>query len=138
MLLCGLSGLGAEIAKNIILAGIKSITFLDHCQLNANDACVQFLADSKAIGQNRAAASLQRAQALNPMVEISVDESDVVDKPNEFFTGFDVVVAIGASEKELLRIDGVCREAGVSFFAADLWGAFGWSFTDLCEHTFVE
>ena len=30
VLLVGVRGLGAEVAKNIVLAGIKSITMLDH------------------------------------------------------------------------------------------------------------
>ncbi len=30
MLLAGLGGLGAEVAKNLILAGVKGLTMLDH------------------------------------------------------------------------------------------------------------
>ena len=30
MLLVGLGGLGAEVAKNLILAGVKGLTMLDH------------------------------------------------------------------------------------------------------------
>lgn len=36
VLLAGLGGLGAEVAKNLILAGVKGLTLLDHEQvLNA-------------------------------------------------------------------------------------------------------
>lgn len=34
MLLAGLSGLGAEVAKNLILAGVKGLTLLDHEQVH--------------------------------------------------------------------------------------------------------
>lgn len=34
MLLVGLGGLGAEVAKNLILAGVKGLTLLDHEQVN--------------------------------------------------------------------------------------------------------
>lgn len=138
VLLCGLNGLGAEIAKNVILAGIKSITLLEHRKLDATDVCSQFLAPGGALGKNRAAASLARAQALNPMVEIVVDESDVADKPDDYFGNFDVVVVTEASTEQLVRIDNACRVGGVSFFAGDVWGMFGWTFTDLQEHNFVE
>ena len=37
MLLIGLRGLGAEIAKNIVLAGIKSLTLLDHTEVSNNN-----------------------------------------------------------------------------------------------------
>lgn len=35
MLLVGLKGLGAEVAKNLILAGVKALTLLDHHQVSA-------------------------------------------------------------------------------------------------------
>ena len=34
MLLAGLGGLGAEVAKNLILAGVKGLTLLDHEQVH--------------------------------------------------------------------------------------------------------
>lgn len=34
MLLAGLGGLGAEVAKNLILAGVKGLTLLDHEQVS--------------------------------------------------------------------------------------------------------
>lgn len=33
VLLAGLGGLGAEVAKNLILAGVKELTLLDHEQV---------------------------------------------------------------------------------------------------------
>lgn len=33
VLLAGLGGLGAEVAKNLILAGVKGLTLLDHEQV---------------------------------------------------------------------------------------------------------
>lgn len=138
ILISGLNGLGAEIAKNIILAGVKTVTLLDDQVVKEADFCSQFLVPQSALGTNRAEASLSRAQQLNPMVELKVDTEALAKKPDDFFKGFDVVCIIGASTEQLLRIDGVCREAGVKFFAADLWGMFGFSFADLQEHNFVE
>lgn len=34
VLLAGLGGLGAEVAKNLILAGVKGLTLLDHEQVH--------------------------------------------------------------------------------------------------------
>ena len=48
----GLNGYGAEVAKNIILAGVKSVTFMDHRSLSALDACSQFLAPKDQVGKN--------------------------------------------------------------------------------------
>lgn len=136
--MCGLSGLGAEIAKNIILSGIKSITFLDHRNITSSDACSQFLAARTEVGKNRAEASLLRAQALNRMVEISVDTERLDTKPDEFFTNFDVVVVTETDTKTMVKVDNVCRMNSVNFFAGDVWGTFGYSFADLQEHNYVE
>lgn len=138
ILICGLNGFGAEIAKNVILAGVKSITLLDHENVSEVDFCSQFLAPRDSVGKNRAEASLLRAQALNPMVEIIVDTEKLADKSDEFFRNFDVVVVTEATLKLQVRIDNACRLLGVKFFAGDVWGMFGYSFADLQEHTFVE
>lgn len=137
-MLCGLSGFGAEIAKNIILAGVKSITLLDHQNVSEADFCSQFLAPQESLGTNRAEASLLRAQALNPMVEIIVDNSNLDEKPDEYFRNFDVVVITESTTKTQIRIDNACRLMGVKFFAGDVWGTFGYSFADLQEHYFAE
>lgn len=138
ILICGLNGLGAEVAKNIILSGVKSVTLCDHNNVTEADFCSQFMAPQTNIGKNRAEASLLRAQALNPMVKIVVDKENLNEKPDEFFTRFDVVVVIEAPLKTLVRIDNACRLKGVKFFAGDLWGMHGYTFADLQEHDFVE
>lgn len=43
ILIVGLSGLGAEIAKNLILAGPKLVTLLDDHEITGNDSLSQFL-----------------------------------------------------------------------------------------------
>lgn len=44
-------------------------------------------------GQNQAQASLERAQFLNPMVEVKADTDQVESKPDDFFLQFDAVSA---------------------------------------------
>ena len=50
VLLIGLGGLGAEIAKNLTLSGIKSLTLLDHTVAGANSS--NFLVNHELIGKN--------------------------------------------------------------------------------------
>ena len=64
----GVSGLGAEITKNLVLSGINSMDLVDDAKVGDMDATSQFLAPRDQLGQNRAEASLQRLQQLNPMV----------------------------------------------------------------------
>ncbi|XP_010154534.1 PREDICTED: SUMO-activating enzyme subunit 1, partial [Eurypyga helias] len=89
VLLVGMKGLGAEVAKNLILAGVKGLTMLDHQQVSQEDTRAQFLIPAGSLGRNRAEASLERAQNLNPMVDVKADPESVESKPEGFFTQFD-------------------------------------------------
>ncbi|KAK2174456.1 hypothetical protein NP493_801g02066 [Ridgeia piscesae] len=139
VLLVGIGGLGAEVAKNIVLSGIKSLTILDHQQVTEAARCSQFLIDHTAhLGHNRALSSLERTQLLNPMVSVSADAADVADKPDDFFRSFDVICATCCSEQQLLRINDLCRANGSLFFAGDVFGYYGYMFADLNQHEFAE
>lgn len=138
VLICGLNGLGAEVAKNVILAGVHAVTFQDEKNVTELDACSQFLVPHSGVGKNRALESLPRAQALNPMVELKAECKALTDLADDFFQNFNVVVVVEGPTQELVRIDNACRLAGVKFFAGDVWGMFGYCFADLQEHNFVE
>lgn len=138
ILIAGLNGLGAEIAKNIILGGVKAVTFLDSKAVTELDFASQFFIPRDQHGKNRAESSLIRAQALNPMVDVKADTGALGDKDESFFTQFHVVVILEASGEEQIRINKICRANNIKFYAADMWGMFGYSFVDLQEHEFVE
>ncbi|KAM7361317.1 SUMO1 activating enzyme subunit 1 [Cochliomyia hominivorax] len=138
VLISGLSGVGAEVTKNIILSGVNSVKLNDDKIVTEEDFCSQFLVSRSALGTNRAEASIERAKALNPMVEISAEIEPLSKKDVVFFEAFDVIVVIGANNEELVRIDKICREKNIKFFAGDVWGTFGFCFADLQHHQFVE
>ncbi|XP_012277095.1 SUMO-activating enzyme subunit 1 [Orussus abietinus] len=138
VLLVGMNGFAAEVAKNVILAGVKSITFLDHRNLTAEDMCSQFLAPKTEIGKNRAEASVQRAQNLNPMVIVNADTTKVDNKPDSYFANFDVVCVSECTITQTRRINNACRKHNVKFFVGDVWGMFGYTFADLDTHEFAE
>uniref|UniRef100_A0A336K9T0 SUMO-activating enzyme subunit 1 n=1 Tax=Culicoides sonorensis TaxID=179676 RepID=A0A336K9T0_CULSO len=137
ILIAGLNGAGAEVAKNIILSGVKSVTLLDDKLVTELDFCSQFFVPQNALGKNRAEASEKRAQALNPMVEVKVDIGNFANMSDEYFKDFDVVCISEGKIEDLVRVDNICRAANVKFFAFDLWGMFGYSFADLKEHEFA-
>ncbi|XP_053974789.1 SUMO-activating enzyme subunit 1 isoform X2 [Hylaeus volcanicus] len=138
VLLIGLNGFGAEVAKNIILAGVEAVTFLDHRNVTVEDRCSQFLTPRDTLGKNRAEASLQRAKNLNHMVNIEADTSKVEDKPDAYFCNFDVVCASECTITQMKRINKICRKHNVKFFAGDVWGTFGYTFADLKVHEYAE
>lgn len=111
---------------------------VDDKKVSEEDATSQFLAPRDQVGSNRAEASLQRLQQLNPMVEVTADATNSETKDAEFFQKFDVVIATTCSQAELVRINSICRAAKILFYAGDVFGFFGFSFMDLVSHNYVE
>ncbi|XP_077174767.1 SUMO-activating enzyme subunit 1 [Paroedura picta] len=107
-------------------------------KVSPEDAQAQFLLPVDSEGKNRAEASLERARDLNPMVDVKADQEDVEQKPEEFFTQFDVVCLTCCSQEVLMKIDQICQKNGIKFFAGDVFGYHGYMFADLGEHEFVE
>ncbi|XP_055556066.1 SUMO-activating enzyme subunit 1 [Falco cherrug] len=141
VLLVGMKGLGAEVAKNLILAGVKGLTMLDHQQVSAEDTRAQFLIPAGSLGRNRAEASLERAQNLNPMVDVKADAESVESKPEEFFTQFDAVrlPKPAAPRDVMVKVDQICHKKQRQVFSpATFFGYHGYMFADLGEHEFVE
>lgn len=132
VLLAGLGGLGAEVAKNLILAGVKALTLLDHEQVSEESCRAQFLVPPLTpAGQNRAQASLERAQNLNPMVQVHADPDNVQDKDDRFFLQFHAVVLTCCSRDVLVRVDQLCSQNNIKVFCGDVYGYYGYMFTNL-------
>lgn len=138
VLLVGIRGLGAEVCKNLVLSGVKSVTIVDPHPVNEEDFVSQFLVQRQDLGKNRAESSLQRAQQLNPMVQVTADTADISNKHDSFFQNFDLVVVTNCSADQLIHINEVCFSSGVKFFAADVFGFYGFMFADLGKHKYVE
>lgn len=138
VLLVGMRGLGAEVAKNLILAGVKGLTMMDHQEVCEEDSRAQFLIPTGCLGRNRAEASLERAQNLNPMVEVTVTKDNIEEKDEDFFKDFDAVCLTCCSRDLLVKVNQICHKRGIKFFMGDVFGYHGYMFADLGEHEFVE
>jgi ubiquitin-activating enzyme E1 len=77
ILIYGLSGLGAEIAKNVILSGVKSVRLHDDRETSFGDLSSQFYLSEADIGKNRAMACLDKLKELNNYVETTASEGEV-------------------------------------------------------------
>jgi tRNA A37 threonylcarbamoyladenosine dehydratase len=87
ILISGMGGLGVEIAKNIILAGVKSVTIHDRSNTTFYDLSTQFYLNESYIGQNRAKCCLNQLAELNTYVPIYLNTDEL---NNEFLTKFQV------------------------------------------------
>jgi ubiquitin-activating enzyme E1 len=76
VLIVGLKGLGVEIAKNIALAGVKSLTLYDPAPTVISDLSSQFFLHPEDVGKPRAAVTAPRVAELNAYTPVSVHQSD--------------------------------------------------------------
>jgi len=75
VLIVGLKGLGVEIAKNIALAGVKSLTLYDPAPAAIADLSSQFFLHVEDVGKPRALVTAPRVAELNAYTPVSVHES---------------------------------------------------------------
>eukprot|EP01025_Chloroclados_australasicus_P042612 TRINITY_DN4529_c0_g2_i3.p1 TRINITY_DN4529_c0_g2~~TRINITY_DN4529_c0_g2_i3.p1 ORF type:complete len:190 (-),score=25.36 TRINITY_DN4529_c0_g2_i3:233-802(-) len=70
ILICGLKGVGVEIAKNVVLAGVKSVILLDNGVVKHTDLASQFYLQQEDVGKKRAEACVAKVQQLNTAVKV--------------------------------------------------------------------
>ncbi|CAL1609434.1 unnamed protein product [Knipowitschia caucasica] len=130
VLIAGMRGLGVEVAKNVILAGVKSVTVQDEGLAQWKDLSSQFFLSESSISQNRAECSLQQLKALNPAVHVSM-HSGALDQ--QLLLQFQVVVLTDSSLDDQKRFGDVCHSHGIKFIVADTKGLCGQLFCDFGE-----
>jgi ubiquitin-like 1-activating enzyme E1 A len=139
VLLIRIKGLANEIAKNLVLAGIHSITVIDHEPVTEDDLGAQFFINESHIGQNRAQASVSEIQRLNPRVKVTADTDNIELKPDlrTYVAPFDLVIATDLSFTTASLVSAACRMALKPSYVAGTHGMYGYIFADLIQHTFT-
>ncbi|KAG9000623.1 hypothetical protein FRB94_009580 [Tulasnella sp. JGI-2019a] len=131
VLVVGAKGLGTEIAKNIVLAGVKSVTIFDPEPVQVSDLGTQFFLRARDVGQARGAVTAPRLQELNAYVPVR----DLGGSPGQSITtdlikGFQVVVLTNVPLSKQLEINDWTHKNGVHFISAGTNGLFGTAFND--------
>ncbi|KAI2898698.1 hypothetical protein CBS11852_3632 [Aspergillus niger] len=137
ILLITFKSLANEVAKNLVLAGIGSLTIVDHEVVTEEDLGAQFFINEEHLGQNRAQAAAPSVRAMNPRVQLHIDTEDIHLKQPDFFAQFDITIATELDFPTYTTINAACRIANRPFYAAGLQGFYGFVFADLISHDFV-
>lgn len=130
VLIVGLKGLGVEIAKNIALAGVKSLTLYDPAPAAIADLSSQFFLRPDDVGKPRDQVTAPRVAELNAYTPIHVHESPSLTDNLSQFDKYQVVVLTDTPWKDQLLIGDYCHEKGIYFVVADTFGLFGEIFCD--------
>ncbi|EKD19134.1 ThiF family protein [Drepanopeziza brunnea f. sp. 'multigermtubi' MB_m1] len=137
ILLITMKALANEIAKNLVLAGIHSLTVVDHENITENDLGSQFFISESDVGMNRAEAAAPQIRKLNPRVSVIVDQENVKEKSPDYFGRFDVVIATDLLPDSLNIINTATRINHKAFYAAGVHGFYGFIFSDLIQHDYL-
>lgn len=132
VLIVGLKGLGVEIAKNICLAGVKSISLYDPTPAAIADLSAQFFLREEDVGKRRDEASAPRLAELNTYTPVSVAPDNVLTDLSQL-SRYKAVVLTDYPLSKQLRINAYCHENKISFVSVCTHGLFGSIFCDFGE-----
>lgn len=134
VLISGMRGLGVEVAKNIILGGVKSVCIHDQGNAEWADLSSQFYLRENDLGKNRAEVCHPSLAELNNYVPVSTHTGPLTE---DFLIDFQVVVLTNSSLDEQLRVGELCHDQSIKFIVADTRGLFGQLFCDFGEDMVV-
>jgi len=130
----GLGSLGAEIVKNLVLAGIGEMTLVD----NHKPAEKTLLMTSGTDFATRAESSLARVRELNPNVKVTLGSGWTEDKDADFFKEFTLVILSGVvCKNEVIRMTKILRELKIKCIVGATFGLYGVGFNDFLDHEYV-
>lgn len=130
VLVAGLRGLGVEIAKNIALAGVKSLTLFDPKPAALQDLSSQFFLRPEDVGKPRASVTVPRVSELNPYTPVQEFSGADLTSDLSQLKQFQVVVLTDTSLNDQIKIADYCHDNGIYVVITDTYGLFGTIFTD--------
>ncbi|WVZ24288.1 hypothetical protein V8G54_002832 [Vigna mungo] len=142
VLVYGMKGTVAEFCKNIVLAGVGSLTLVDDRVATEEAFSSNFLIPSVEDvygGKTLAELCCNSLKDFNPMVRVSVEKGDLSSFDVEFFSKFNVVVVSCCSLSAKVKLaNDKCRKLSkrVAFYAVDCRDSCGEVFVDLQDYKY--
>jgi ubiquitin-like 1-activating enzyme E1 A len=100
VLICGMKGLHAEVAKNLVLAGVN-VTIQDSNIVDISDLGANCFLRVDDIGKNVALSCHEPIQALNGYSDVVCEMRPIASIEDTFFTHFNVVLLSAESSEEV-------------------------------------
>lgn len=138
VLMVGLGGLAAEVAKNVVLAGLGQVCILDSTMTTEEDLGANYFLTEEDVGKKtRAQGARPRLNDLNPLCEVVAMDGETQALGEDKVKEFDVVCISGHDATFCRKINAICRKHSIGFFAADSHGLFASFFIDLNSHQYT-
>ncbi|KAK4395591.1 SUMO-activating enzyme subunitB-1 [Sesamum angolense] len=143
ILVSGLKGTVVEFCKNIVLAGVGSVTLNDDRLVTEELLSANFLVppdENVYSGKSLAELCCDSLTDFNPMVRVSVEKGEVSKFSADFFDKFDVVVISSCSLSTKQSINEKCRKSlkRIAFYTVDCRDSCGEIFVDLQNYIYTK
>ena len=122
------TGLGAEVAKNLVLAGVSKVDVHDPSPAAFTDLSSNFLLQEDDVGHPLDRHAAERLAPMNPYVRVQAIPGPFWQAAD--LRGYTAIVAIDRPLKEQIQLCRAAREAGCQLICADSRGVFGRVFCD--------
>ena len=136
VLIVGMRGLGIEIAKNIVLSGIKELKIYDENIIIINDLGSNFFLSEKNVGKPRDISCLSKIRELNSYVNVDIFRENLEEK----IDNFDVIIFTEIMNTNyLFSINELCHKKKVKFIYCLNLGLSCYIFSDFGdEHIIID
>ncbi|KAK4458491.1 hypothetical protein QBC42DRAFT_300244 [Cladorrhinum samala] len=134
VLIVGQKGIGVEIAKNIALAGVKSLTLYDPTPAAIADLSSNFFIRPEDVGKPRDQVVAPRVAELNAYTPVHIHNSPSLTDDLSQFDKFQVVVLTNTPLNARLTIGDYCHQKGIYVVATETAGLFASVFCDFGEN----
>ncbi|CAX65051.1 E1 ubiquitin-activating enzyme [Caenorhabditis elegans] len=131
VLISGLGSVGVEIAKNLILGGVRHVTIHDTKLAKWSDLSAQYYLRDADVGHNRATSCYERLAELNDSVNVQVSTDELTE---EFVKTFDLVVLTDAARTAQRQIAAWTRAHNRRILITDARGVFSYIFNDFGDN----
>ncbi|KAK1305491.1 SUMO-activating enzyme subunit 1B-1 [Acorus calamus] len=143
ILVSGMNGTIAEFCKNVVLAGVGSLTLVDDRVVAKGDVLANFLIPLDGNGFGGSSLTELCCDSLrdfNPMVRVSVEKGEISQFEGEFFDKFDAVIISRSPLAAKKIINGICRKRSkrIAFYTVDCRASVGEIFVDLQNYTYSQ
>lgn len=132
VLIYGMSGVSVEIAKNVVLGGIKKLGLYDVNCVQNNDLLVNFYLNESNLGKNKIDCIREKISQLNPYVVIENENNNGTIE--NIIVKYDVLVVCNETLINMIHLNNLCRKNNIKFISANTIGHFGNIFCDFGDN----
>jgi ubiquitin-activating enzyme E1 len=135
VLILGMTGLGVEVAKCVILTGVSSVTLCDGGKIRYKELSSNYYARESDVGKNRVDVVAGKISSLNPYVTV---KTELVSQLNEehFKQNNIIVICDGLFLNQIVN-NKYARQYGTKFIMANTFGVMCTVFCDFGDNFIV-